>query len=203
MDLPDVKLVVQWCAPTSISTLWQRFGRCVRDPSLQGTAILLGEKEYFDHMKNAKNKRKRGITIKTEPGTTAKRPKVASLSNHTNNTCSVDNELMDVDGIDGKQAEADDEQEEDGEDGEEDDERDDDERDIDEEREKQTDRRKCPKGPRKFKKTAKKDKIEPAIFDLLNAECRGIGCRRRPFMDNFQNSKAGKRILYHVGMVYS
>src|SRR6266550_3607303 len=168
MDLPDVKLVVQWCAPTSISTLWQRFGRCVRDLSLQGTAILLCEKEYFDHLKSAKKKRKRGITIKMEPGTTAKRTKVAPLSNQTNNTSPVDDGLMDVDdGVDGKQVEADDEQEEDGVDGDEDEERDDDERDIDEEREKQADRRKCPKGPRKFKKTSKKDKIEPAIFDLL------------------------------------
>ncbi|KIL54411.1 hypothetical protein M378DRAFT_41142, partial [Amanita muscaria Koide BX008] len=58
MDLPNIKLIVQWRAPASISTLWQRFGRCVRDLSLSGTAVLLAEKDYFDHLKNAKKKRK-------------------------------------------------------------------------------------------------------------------------------------------------
>jgi hypothetical protein len=61
MDLPDIRIVVQWGATCSISTLWQRFGRCVRDPSLQGTAILFTEKENFDseRLKKAERAEKR------------------------------------------------------------------------------------------------------------------------------------------------
>ena len=65
MDLPDIKLVVQYCAPTSISTLWQRFGRCVGDPFLNGIPTLLAEKEYFDH---TTKKRKQGIIGKNRDG---------------------------------------------------------------------------------------------------------------------------------------
>ncbi|KIL57950.1 hypothetical protein M378DRAFT_188349 [Amanita muscaria Koide BX008] len=54
MDLPDIRIVVQWGATCSISTLWQRFGRCVRDPSLQGTAILFTEKENLDSERSKK-----------------------------------------------------------------------------------------------------------------------------------------------------
>ncbi|KAF8310349.1 hypothetical protein F5887DRAFT_910882, partial [Amanita rubescens] len=33
MDIPDIQIVCQWRATLpSISTIWQRFGRCVRDP---------------------------------------------------------------------------------------------------------------------------------------------------------------------------
>ena len=68
MDLPDISLVVQWCTPTSISMLWQWFGRCAHDLSLRGTAILFVEKEYIDHLKNVKKKWKQNMSsIKTEP----------------------------------------------------------------------------------------------------------------------------------------
>ncbi|KAG2030606.1 hypothetical protein BDR03DRAFT_821755, partial [Suillus americanus] len=48
MDVPDVLLVIQWKATCKLSTLWQRWGRAVRDRELQGTAILFAEKDYFD-----------------------------------------------------------------------------------------------------------------------------------------------------------
>lgn len=54
MDIPDIQIVCQWRAMLpSISMIWQRFGQCVRDPTLQGFVYLLIEKEHFD----AKHKR--------------------------------------------------------------------------------------------------------------------------------------------------
>ncbi|KIL56854.1 hypothetical protein M378DRAFT_436127 [Amanita muscaria Koide BX008] len=185
MDLPDIKLVVQYCAPTSISMLWQRFGRCVRDPSLNGIAILLAEKEYFDHLKNTTKKRKRGITTKTEPGSTAKRAKVRPLSDPTNNLSRIDDVPLDDDEGDGEQEDDTDNEQDEDEDG-------DEERDEDGRKEMQKDRNKRTHGMKKSKKKSKKDQIEPAIIDLLNAGQRGLGCRRRIFTDTFQNSKAAR-----------
>jgi superfamily II DNA/RNA helicase len=120
MDLPDIKLIVQWRAPTSISTLWQRFGRCVRNTSLYGTAVLLAEKEHFNHLKNVKKKRKRTVRIKPEPNSTVKRTKLWPLSDQSINRASqVDEGVMD-DGEegDGDQEDADDEQDDDDDDDE-------------------------------------------------------------------------------------
>ena len=166
MDLPDIKLIVQWCAPASISTLWQRFGRCVRDPSLHGTAILLAEKEYFDHLETVQKKRKR---IKTEPGTFMKRMKLADQT--TSNVPQTEEAVGDEGDANGEQDEDTDDEQEEGEEN------------------------KDEKITKKSKKKLKKYKIEPAVFDLLNAEQRGLGCRRRPFMDKFQNIKSGEHAL--------
>jgi hypothetical protein len=42
IDFPSVRRVIQWrVTPTlTISALWQRFGRCVRDPMQQGVAMI-------------------------------------------------------------------------------------------------------------------------------------------------------------------
>ncbi|KAG1857235.1 hypothetical protein C8R48DRAFT_544613, partial [Suillus tomentosus] len=59
IDIPDVSIVIQWCATwRSLSTLWQRFGCAVQNMSLEGTAILFAEKEHFDEYKTMKEKRK-------------------------------------------------------------------------------------------------------------------------------------------------
>ncbi|KAG1793670.1 uncharacterized protein HD556DRAFT_1208251, partial [Suillus plorans] len=42
-----------------LMTLWQQFGCAVRDRSLQGTALLFVEKEYFDDERQAKAARKK------------------------------------------------------------------------------------------------------------------------------------------------
>ncbi|KAF8121567.1 P-loop containing nucleoside triphosphate hydrolase protein, partial [Boletus edulis] len=54
MDVPDVELVVQWRATCTLPSLWQRFGRAVRDKALNGTALLFAEKEHFDEERTAK-----------------------------------------------------------------------------------------------------------------------------------------------------
>jgi hypothetical protein len=54
MDVPDIILVIQWQATCKLSTVWQYFGRAVRDHALQGTALLFAEKEYFDDVQEEK-----------------------------------------------------------------------------------------------------------------------------------------------------
>lgn len=54
MDLPDIQLIIQWRASCDLCTLWQRFGRAVRDLKLQGKALFLVESKYFDAAKKAK-----------------------------------------------------------------------------------------------------------------------------------------------------
>ncbi|KAG2743118.1 P-loop containing nucleoside triphosphate hydrolase protein [Suillus brevipes Sb2] len=59
IDISDIRIVIQWRATwCSLSTIWQRFGRAVRNMSLEGTAILFAEKEYFDVYKAEKEKRR-------------------------------------------------------------------------------------------------------------------------------------------------
>ncbi|KAI6011404.1 P-loop containing nucleoside triphosphate hydrolase protein [Pisolithus microcarpus] len=58
MDVPDIKLVIQWRATCKLPTLWQRFGRAARDKKLTGTSILFAEKEFFDDERAAKASRK-------------------------------------------------------------------------------------------------------------------------------------------------
>ncbi|TFK77254.1 P-loop containing nucleoside triphosphate hydrolase protein [Pluteus cervinus] len=48
MDLPDIRLVVQWRRVALLSTLWQRIGRGARNASLDATAVYLVEREYTD-----------------------------------------------------------------------------------------------------------------------------------------------------------
>ncbi|OBZ72546.1 putative Werner syndrome ATP-dependent helicase 1 [Grifola frondosa] len=54
VDIPDIKIVVQWRVTCDLNTLWQRFGRAVRRPDLFGTAVLFAEGKYFDDEKEKK-----------------------------------------------------------------------------------------------------------------------------------------------------
>ncbi|KAI0702311.1 P-loop containing nucleoside triphosphate hydrolase protein, partial [Cytidiella melzeri] len=47
LDIPNIEIVVQWKVPNNLDTLIQRFGRAVRDYSLQGVAILISEPQWF------------------------------------------------------------------------------------------------------------------------------------------------------------
>ena len=40
-DIPDVVQIIQYGTPRSLCSLVQRFGPCVRNPSLEGEALLL------------------------------------------------------------------------------------------------------------------------------------------------------------------
>lgn len=178
MDLPDIAIVIQWRATPSISALWQRFGRCVRDPTLDGTAIIFAEKEYFDILANEKKKRKRNLSsIKIEPGTSSTAKQARLGPSMSRSAASRDHDASDDDG------------EEEGEE-EEDDSREDEDDEDEKEDEKVKGKKK--KSSMYSRKKSKKEKIEPAIFTLLNADTRGVSCRRQPFSDQFENTKASE-----------
>ena len=48
MDLPDIRIVIQWKATCDLCTLWQRFGRAARGDGQEATAILFVEKKDTD-----------------------------------------------------------------------------------------------------------------------------------------------------------
>ncbi|KAF9027205.1 hypothetical protein BDZ89DRAFT_1160884 [Hymenopellis radicata] len=54
MDLPDIKIVVQWRTPRDMCILWQRFGRAGRDLQSPSFAILMADKADFDAARKRK-----------------------------------------------------------------------------------------------------------------------------------------------------
>ena len=48
LDLPDVRIAVQWKAPKSICAMVQRLGQAVRNKSLRGRGIVISEAKWFD-----------------------------------------------------------------------------------------------------------------------------------------------------------
>ena len=51
MDLPDVKIIVQWKATCTLSTLWQHFGHGARGEGYQAMAILLvGKQDIWENV---------------------------------------------------------------------------------------------------------------------------------------------------------
>ena len=48
------------------------------------------------------------------------------------------------------------------------------------------------------RKKSKNLKMDPEILDVINAETRGIGCRRQPFLRKFDNSKSSKCHLHAI-----
>jgi ERCC4-related helicase len=86
MDLPDIKIVIQWKATCDLCTLWQRFGQVAHGPAEVGTAILLVEKKDTEEervakaQRAAKRKKKGAGTKRKATGTRnekAKRPALA------------------------------------------------------------------------------------------------------------------------------
>ena len=180
MDLPDIMIVVQWRALLSISTLWQRFGHCIRDSILEATTIIFAEKKYFDIFTNGKKKQKRNLSsIKIELGTlsTAKQLKLGPSTSQS--AAFRDHEASDEEG---------------------DEEGDDEDKDEDEKEDEKEDDDEKGKGKKKqqAKKKSKKEKIEQAVFTLLNADARGLRCRRQAFIDQFENTKAGMYLYDHM-----
>ncbi|KAF8154631.1 P-loop containing nucleoside triphosphate hydrolase protein [Crassisporium funariophilum] len=57
MDIPGIKLVIQWKATCTLCTLWQRFGRAARGQGENATAILFVEKKDTDDERALKAER--------------------------------------------------------------------------------------------------------------------------------------------------
>jgi superfamily II DNA/RNA helicase len=58
IDLPDIRIVIQWCVRCGMCTLWQRFGRGARSPAIATVAILFAEAQYYDDEKEKARKAK-------------------------------------------------------------------------------------------------------------------------------------------------
>ncbi|KAF8170078.1 P-loop containing nucleoside triphosphate hydrolase protein [Pholiota molesta] len=54
MDLPGIKLIIQWKATCSLCTLWQRFGRAARGAGQTAIGVLFVEKKDTDEVRTLK-----------------------------------------------------------------------------------------------------------------------------------------------------
>jgi superfamily II DNA helicase RecQ len=68
MDLPDIKLVIQWKATCDFCTLWQCFGRAGRGRDQEASALLLVEKKDTDEARNKKVERAEKMRLKKREG---------------------------------------------------------------------------------------------------------------------------------------
>jgi superfamily II DNA helicase RecQ len=101
MDLPDIKIVVQWKATCDLCTLWQRFGRAARGADQEATAILFVEKKDTNEERVLKagraaqrlakknqsmtgEKRKAGTQLTSG---TSKRPTLGECTNRNKQIC--------------------------------------------------------------------------------------------------------------------
>ncbi|KAH9833451.1 P-loop containing nucleoside triphosphate hydrolase protein [Rhodofomes roseus] len=88
INVAKIRLVVQWRLTCDLNTLWQRFGRAVRDLLLDGVAIFLVESKYFDDEKakaseraeKAKETRKRKAANVLAPSRSAKAARLANAT---------------------------------------------------------------------------------------------------------------------------
>ena len=88
MDLPDIKLVIQWKATCDFCTLWQRFGRAGRGRDQEAVALLLVERKDTDEARKKKAERTEKAKQKKRDsegiGTKRKEP----TDGHRDNQCS-------------------------------------------------------------------------------------------------------------------
>jgi superfamily II DNA/RNA helicase len=112
MDLPDIRIVIQWKATCDLCTLWQRFGRAARGAGQEATAILFVEKKDTDEervlkaaraaQRLAKKKDSEAVTGQTrkrKAGTeltsgSSKRPTLGECTNHDERTSHRDSRIM-------------------------------------------------------------------------------------------------------------
>ncbi len=101
MDLPNIKIVVQWKATCSVCTLWQRFGRAARGSGQTGTAILLVEKKDTDDERLAKAKKSIATALKKSKdgiGTGSKRKSANQLNPPTKRPALTDRTTITING---------------------------------------------------------------------------------------------------------
>lgn len=82
MDLPDIRIVVQWKATCDLLTLWQRFGRAARGEGQTGTAILLVEKKDTDEDRALKAEKAAKRKEREKEGIGMKRKATHQLATH-------------------------------------------------------------------------------------------------------------------------
>ncbi|KAF5322662.1 hypothetical protein D9619_000013 [Psilocybe cf. subviscida] len=86
MDISGIEIVVQWRAPSNLSTLWQRFGRAARSEGQQGVAILIvaGQDLHENRLRKAENAKKKKNSAKEGIGTKRKNAPAPSNNTHPN-----------------------------------------------------------------------------------------------------------------------
>ncbi|KAG1736671.1 P-loop containing nucleoside triphosphate hydrolase protein [Suillus paluster] len=179
MDVPDIMLIIQWRASCKLSTLWQWFGRAVRDQSLLGTALLFAEKEHFDDERQAKLARKKAweATRKRKgdnlPTSTSKRRAV----NPSNSQAGDSRALQTISNGNGNESDESDE---------------DVIPPIDAGLQGLKDLAKDAGEPvQKYNGKRQKPSLDPSMDYLINAEkCTGLMCRRKVFDISFDNDTA-------------
>lgn len=216
LDLTGIQLIVQWKAPASINTLWQRFGRAARGEGEFAFAILIAEKEHFDEEKERKlaakakrlesRKRKRGKQSKNAPNKQRAIHDTAAASGQpgelptpsrvpaeygTGDAVSSDNEDVD----ENPEGDTEIQEHEQGRG----------EADVEEEAvaeaaevaavaaEANERRREVYNQRIKVESTKSKQEriLQPAVLDLINAASRGLGCRRQSITLVYSNDKRG------------
>ncbi|EPS94524.1 hypothetical protein FOMPIDRAFT_1055021 [Fomitopsis schrenkii] len=214
LDLTGIQLIVQWKAPASINTLWQRFGRAARGEGEFAFAILIAEKEHFDEEKERKlaakakrlesRKRKRGKQSKNAPNKQRAIHDTAAASGQpgelptpsrvpaeygTGDAVSSDNEDVD----ENPEGDTEIQEHEQGRG----------EADVEEEAvaeaaevaavaaEANERRREVYNQRIKVESTKSKQEriLQPAVLDLINAASRGLGCRRQSITLVYSNDK--------------
>ena len=210
MDISNIRIVAQWKATCSLSTIWQRWGHAARDRGLQGIVILFAEKEYFDDVREEKRQRQEAWKRKAEKTRTVHTPalKRRLCSSGTITTSqpqdTLDGSLLDVE-VSGDEDESD----LSGDEG---------QVTVAGHRVGESEALDGGKGPgkvigetewremmqlasksdRKHPRARRKRKeLDPAMDCLINAHLRaGLHCRRKVFDLHFDNASAGENSFY-------
>ncbi|PSR77788.1 hypothetical protein PHLCEN_2v7711 [Hermanssonia centrifuga] len=191
MDLPDIMLIVQYRVTCNLCSLWQRFGRGSRDRDLEATAILLAEAKHFDGGCKKTEGKAAGIKRKRQNGDTSagspnKRPTITPAaepnmptrifsSNSPNHAVSalgcLNHSIQGPDASDNEIEMADSELDE-----------------ADEARQVLY----STAANIVLKNKRKAAELEPAMEDYINAEGRGLGCRRKVIKLYFSSDKTSE-----------
>ncbi|OBZ67436.1 ATP-dependent helicase SGS1 [Grifola frondosa] len=227
LDLPDVKLIIQWKVPANMNTLWQRFGRAARGDGIEGTALLIAEKQHFDDerdkkaIRNAKRReavKKRKAHRQITRDSTSKRPAYAAdpssssrpLPSQTTARAKIDPEDSDTEH--GSASEVDGDEWQSGltatmqstqvlpeaMSG----------RDSSTEGDAFNENRrgiysKCERDGGSMVSAKEARVLQPAVDDFVNAKTRGFRCRRVPIMLAYSNDKRGALTVELLGITES
>ncbi|KZT63806.1 hypothetical protein DAEQUDRAFT_770277 [Daedalea quercina L-15889] len=203
LDLPDIQLIVQWKVPTSLNTIWQRFGRGARADQVEADAVLITEKHYFDDEhaeRDARNAQRRANAAKRKkkqkvPDSPSKRQAIADAADkpareQQPSTSNPDGQA-EPQGLDDSDVEVNDAQD-DGEEGlgaeseqlvsvEE-------ARVVDIDERRATYNKHASPGTKVT--TSQREKVlHPAVDDFINAMDRGFKCRQKPIALAYSNDE--------------
>ncbi|KAL4260460.1 hypothetical protein AB1N83_009629 [Pleurotus pulmonarius] len=165
MDIKDVKHVVQWRARCSSMTCWQRAGRGARDICLDAVFIFLVDKDYFDVDEGSTSKKRDGRDLPprespTKHSRTTDKPRIEVNADLNMDPSQGGREIDSI--LPPMQTVIHDLQ----------------------------DKYLVELGQQDKPVRRKKKELDPVLDDMVNADRRGIGCRRIPILASLENNKA-------------